>query len=493
MGETLWDGAGRKNVGGFIVPYEVTRQLSKYFECDMIFETDEKENLGKLIDTGRGFKKGYLPKQEGAWRLDEDYLKRYDLIHVWGSSHLFTYRAYTKTFVPLCHTLHSAISMTNWARLASAFLVPGHDTIALGSSCLVNALYKFWKAPVEIIPFGVNTELFKPMDKNSCRERLNIPKESIVLGYLGRIGKLDFVFSYETMRKVAEMTGRKDIILVTTGGHEKFGPLYVKKDLVYLKYLEKSEVPVMLNSCDIFFNPIAGAWEGFGLSVIEAMACEVPVVTTHWNGYTDTVTERKTGFLARTCWKDGDVWINQKDLVQACACLIEDESLRYEMGKKARNKVKQNYTWEQCINRYREKFYELINNEPPKDIQYSEAPERIDIVFDDIIRSYSLKEAYDRMDELCLDFKRLHEDFVSNRRMRGAGWKRVVCRDNIINFPKYSQNRKKAFNREQVRIEKFFPKLDRMMKYQMKSYSRVRGRSKLIQKLVSIVKDKKSS
>lgn len=149
MGQ-VWDGEGQTGVGGFIAPYVVTRHLSEYFDCDMIFETDEKEEIGKMVDTGRGFMKGYIPRQERLWRLDEEFLEKYDLIHTWGTALLFTYRAHTGTFVPHCHTLHSAVSMINWARFASAFLVPGYDVIALGSTSLANALRKFWKAPIEL-------------------------------------------------------------------------------------------------------------------------------------------------------------------------------------------------------------------------------------------------------------------------------------------------------------------------------------------------------
>lgn len=307
------------------------------------------------------------------------------------------------------------------------------------------------------------------MDKGECRERLNIPKEAAVLGYLGRIGKLDLVFAYETMRKVAEITGREDTLLVVAGGYRgayhEIEPVYLKDDFIYVGFIQNSDAPLMLNSCDVFLNPVAGAWEGFGLTVVEAMACGLPVVTTNWDGYTDTVVDGKTGFLSRTCWKDGDVWINQQDLSLACAKLIADEDLRAQMGKEARRRAEQNYKWEYCIDGYRKEFLELIDKGTPSEVPYSRAPQEINVIFDNTRRCYSLSEALSKRDELRLDFGKLYEDFVSNRRMKGDDWKRVVCADNIINLPKYRGDWETAFEKEKTRIERAFPLIVKLSGY----------------------------
>jgi len=429
----------------------------------MIFETSDRGRAGMIEDIGKGFRRRFVLRPKGLWHLDDELLPEYEMIHMWDATPIFTYRAFTRKFLPHCHTLHSAASMTDWIRIASAFHIQGHDMIALGSRCLAEALNSFWPVPVDVIPFGVDTEVFKPLDKSDGREILHLPKDNIILGYLGRISKLDFVLAYQTFKKIKKLTGREDLMLLVAGGTRETQPVHVKDDFLYLSYLQESRVPQFLNSCDIFFNPVAGIREGFGLTVVEAMSCGLPVVTTSWNGYRETVSPN-VGFLARTYWKDGDVWINEKDLVYACKELVENEGLREKMGKEARSRVGQNYRWIYCVERYRRRFLELIRGGQPEDIPYKEAPEKITMMINGGPHVCSVKEAFMRRDDLSVDFQALHEGFVSDPRMKGIGWKKFTCVDNILNLPKYRRNMRQSLDLLERQLSAHFPRLVRALK-----------------------------
>ena len=462
MGWTLWDGCGKTPSGAAMVTYELTKRLSQYFDCDMIFETSDRSKAGSIEQTGEGFRRRFILRSKGLWHLDEEFLGDYDLIHIWDASPVYTYRAFTQTFLPHCYTLHSAASMAGWAPLASAFYVPEHDIVTLGSRCLARALKRFWRFPVDVIPYGVDTEVFKPLDKNECKRELKIPKERFVLGYLGRLSKFNPIFAYETMRKVKEQTGRVDIMLVVAGGSRKIKPVYVKDDFLLLGYLEPSQVPLFLNSCDVFFNPVAGMREGFGLTVVEAMSCGLPVVTSSWNGYRETVS-CDAGFLARTCWVNGDVWINQRDLVSACVTLVKNPDLREKMAKKARQRVERCYTWDRCVDNYRLKFEEMIRKGTPKNLPYERAPDEITVETTGVTRITSLEEMLRKTEEFKVDFQALHEGFVSDLSTQGEGWKRFTCIDNIVNLPKYRMNMKRALVKLGNQIAARFPKLARAL------------------------------
>jgi len=460
----VWDGRGKVPHGGALVTFELTRRLSKYFDCEMVFETSDKNRIGEVMVTDAGFTKRFIPRPNGLWRLDRNFIQSYDLIHIWGPAPIFAYRAYVKdVFVPHCYTLHSAASMINWIGIASAFYVPEYDMISLGSQSLADALNKFWKVHVNVIPYGVNVDVFKPMDKSECREYFGIPKDSFVFGYIGRPAKIDFLLAYETLKKVKEISGRNDVILLVAGGKRRIKPVRVTDSFLYLGYLDKMEVPIMLNSCDVFYNPVASVQEGFGLTVVEAMACGLPVVTTAWNGYRETVS-KDVGFLARTCWKDGDVWINWDDLISACLRLLEDDELREECSKRARERVEKKYRWENCVEKYRNRFFDLIRKGHPDRLPYEDAPKKIRIYINGKIHICSLEEAFKKIYEYKISFQKLYSNFVSEGRMSSGLWRRFICKDNILNLPKYGSCMKDTLLKEEEKLQRYFPRLVNALK-----------------------------
>jgi len=458
MGWTLWDGRGKTPNGAAVVTYELTKRLSRYFDCDMIFETSDREKAGKIEETPGGFRRRFILRTEEPWLLNEEFLDDYDMIHIWDSPPIFTYRAFTSMLLPHCYTLHSAASMTEWIGLASAFYIPEYDVITLGSRCLADALNRFWDVPIKIIPYGVDIDFFKPMERNECRERLKIPKDNLIFGYLGRVSKLDVDLAYDTLRKVKKRLRREDVIFIVAGGSKKIKPTHVKDDFIYLGYLERCDLPRFLNSCNVFFNPTSGIREGFGLTIIEAMSCGLPIVTASWNGYSETVSS-EVGFLARTCWKDGDVWINQEDLISACTELIRNEDLREKMGKRARRRVEKFYSWERCVEKYRLSFLKMMRKAPPENFEKRFSSGRVTIRMRGRKLSIPIRKALRNPGIFRADFKKLYEGFVSNSRIEGKGWRRVNCMDNILNLPKYRLNMKGALENLGNQVSSCFPLL----------------------------------
>jgi glycosyltransferase involved in cell wall biosynthesis len=83
--------------------------------------------------------------------------------------------------------------------------------------------------------------------------------------------------------------------------------------------------------------------EPFGLTVIEAMSCEVPVIAVNEGGFRESVLDGKTGYLI-----DG----NENELKARIDLLLKNEELRVELGKGGRAHVLSKFTWEKSAGNF---------------------------------------------------------------------------------------------------------------------------------------------
>ena len=166
----------------------------------------------------------------------------------------------------------------------------------------------------EVCYLGVDTDFFKPLNIN----------KSIDIFFIGNKDN-----GYKLLNESLKLFKIKPKVRIIF--REK------KKSISDRKLVEiynKSKMLVALNRN-----------EPFGLMPLEAMACGTPVIAIREGGYNESVINDKTGFLvSRSPSKLYDK-INQ---------IINNEKMRQEMGKNARENVLQNWTWDKSIKRFLE-------------------------------------------------------------------------------------------------------------------------------------------
>lgn len=133
----------------------------------------------------------------------------------------------------------------------------------------------FNNARIHLIPFGINQDIFKPMDKAKIRKKLGIAENAIV--FAGRCDYSEFKgFDYiEYIVDNLKSKGQEYVLLL-------FGSKY-RKDSGNVKIIEYGWVKddklmaEIYNACDLFLMP--SIVDTFGMMAIEAMSCgRVPVV-----------------------------------------------------------------------------------------------------------------------------------------------------------------------------------------------------------------------
>ena len=116
-------------------------------------------------------------------------------------------------------------------------------------------------------------------------------------------------------------------------------------------FLGKQEsVWELYSIADVYF--LASESESFGLSALEAMSCEVPVVGTCAGGLPEVVEHSETGFLC--C--PGDI----EEMAEAIKLILMDDSRRKAMGKAARERAISNFNINDITAKYEEYYYALL-------------------------------------------------------------------------------------------------------------------------------------
>ncbi len=117
---------------------------------------------------------------------------------------------------------------------------------------------KLGKTKCHIIPNGVNTNLFKPLEKAQCKKQLNWNNE-----------KIHILFAANPKRPEKNYTLAKNSI----------DRINNNIAIHYFENVEHENIPMWLNAADIVI--LTSLWEGSPNVIKEAMACNCPVVATN--------------------------------------------------------------------------------------------------------------------------------------------------------------------------------------------------------------------
>ncbi|MCX6766070.1 MAG: glycosyltransferase family 4 protein [Candidatus Moranbacteria bacterium] len=122
-----------------------------------------------------------------------------------------------------------------------------------------------------------------------------------------------------------------------------------------LGYVTDEARNVLFNTCDLFIQPnikVPGDMEGFGISVIEAASCRLPVIASRLEGLQDAIKDGQNGFLVEPYDIQGYV-----DKINK---LLADESFRKNFGVRARQFVIDNYSWDIISRKYLEEIKKVV-------------------------------------------------------------------------------------------------------------------------------------
>jgi len=214
----------------------------------------------------------------------------------------------------------------------------------------------------DVCPFdlivAVSSNVADVLDEYLSRKQLDIPVLPLYAGidltvfyptpeiekkwdiaFLGRLEKMKAVDLFPEMLVQLNQDFPDLKMLMTGEGSlknsllEEFDRLEVSQMVHYLGVVETERVPKLINQSRIFIYP--SREEPFGLSIIEAMACGVPVVTTNVFGPSEIITNELDGLVVNP----NDV----KALTEAIRTLLNNKQLRMKIGLQGRTTVEKRF------------------------------------------------------------------------------------------------------------------------------------------------------
>jgi glycosyltransferase involved in cell wall biosynthesis len=207
---------------------------------------------------------------------------------------------------------------------------------------------------------GIDAGRFDPATYRSSRRAIRaefgLRPDTIVLGAVGRfVPDKGWDVFLHTVSLLAKRFPEMDIQCLLVGG----GPLHMElqnlsqtlnlgERVVFAQY--QRDVPKVMAALDIYMLPTRR--EGFGVTFIEAMSMEVPVIASRIQPIDEIVVDGRTGVLARLD--------DPEDFARAAGPLLTDPELRRRMGQAGRCHVVERFEQTLMCVAYERLFLECL-------------------------------------------------------------------------------------------------------------------------------------
>jgi glycosyltransferase involved in cell wall biosynthesis len=174
-------------------------------------------------------------------------------------------------------------------------------------------------------------------EREFLKEKKNRVTPKIV--FLGKISAAKGVPTLIEAAKLLEVSGRKYELSIAGNGDIEGLERNIKKkalsnNVKYVGWVDGRSKSELLAGADIFVLPSRS--EGFPVSIVEAMAFGLAIISTNISGVTDAIRDKIDGLLV-----DVD---NSEKLHNALVLVLDDYLLRYKLAKSARQRFEDNFT-----------------------------------------------------------------------------------------------------------------------------------------------------
>jgi len=214
---------------------------------------------------------------------------------------------------------------------------------------------------IKVTYLGIDTNMFKKIDDNKVkrelRKKLDLP-EKFILTLTTDYPHKNLNGLFEAFKRVLENEKTKDFYLVV-GGNDYYcrGHSYYEKSLApirdrvkFVGYLADEDIPTIYNLANQFVYP--SLYEGFGFPVLEAFACEVPLVCSKYTSLPEVAGNAALLVDSK----------NSNEIAEAIINVATNYNLREDLIEKGKKRIKI-FSWKKCASEtlkiYKDTFYSM--------------------------------------------------------------------------------------------------------------------------------------
>jgi glycosyltransferase involved in cell wall biosynthesis len=213
---------------------------------------------------------------------------------------------------------------------------------------------------IHVVPDGVDTQLFRPIPQQERLAEWRMKLFGSDTPYITYVGKpverrnlTSLIKAFGSLKREEGIAHKLLIVGADLPGTSPLRQVIasegLNKEVVVVGYLGHQDMPLVYNSADLFVYP--SSYEGFGMPVLEAMACGTPVVTLN-----NTAFPEFAGGVAHLL-DNADV----ATLKQGIDTVLSSPSLKQRMSREGPNRAA-GYDWHVVTRRYLDLMLPLVSS-----------------------------------------------------------------------------------------------------------------------------------
>lgn len=267
---------------------------------------------------------------------------------------------FVKNMPPVICTSHGGDLLGlngRWMNLLKRWVIRRTSALTVVSHAMANRALALGAIPerLQTIPMGVDTEvLFTP---DPAERRAN--NEILFVGRL--VEKKGCTYLLEAMPEILKQHPETRLNVVGSGPEgdalkREADRLGIAQAVTFYGAVSNAETPCLYRQATVFVAPFVitarGDQEGLGLVLVEALACECPVVVSDMPAIRDVVIDGVTGLV---CKQRDSV-----DLAAKVCFLLSHPDQGEKLGKAGRLRVQENFDWSVTSRRYAALIDEMV-------------------------------------------------------------------------------------------------------------------------------------